>query len=114
MTKYGYYHFMRNKIYQLINHKYEGEIRDRKTTYVLKLSYDACFYTFTTVVAYIFFREEYWFPSIVGGCGECSKIYKDYPNWPALKRTELEIYFLFQLGVHAFSVFEMVVIKRKT
>lgn len=65
-------------------------------------------------MAFVFFRKEYWFPSIVGGCGECAKIYKDYPDWPAEKRTELEIYFLFQLGVHAFSVFEMTIIKRKT
>lgn len=94
--------------------KYEGEEREKKTKYVLKLSYDACFYSFTTIAAYIFFREEYWFPSIIGGCGECSKLYQDYPDWPKQKRTELEIYFLFQLGVHAFSVFEMMVIKRKT
>jgi len=41
-------------------------------------------------------------------------MYQDYPDWPKQKRIELEIYFLFQLGVHAFSVFEMAVIKRKT
>ncbi len=47
---------MKNIIYQIINNKYEGEERDRKTKYVLKLSYDSCFYSFTTIVAYIFFR----------------------------------------------------------
>ena len=60
------------------------------------------------------FRNEYWFPSIVGGCGSCSEIYKEYPDWPTNKRTELEIFFMIQLGVHVFSVFEMAVIKRKT
>jgi len=60
---------MKNKIYQIINKRYEGEERERKTKYVLKLSYDSCFYSFTTIAAYIFFREEYWFPSIIGGCG---------------------------------------------
>ena len=87
VTKYSHYHFMKQKIYQVINDRYQGEERDRKTKYVLKLSYDACFYTFTTVVAYVFFRQEYWFPSVIGGCGECSKIYQDYPDWPKEKRT---------------------------
>ena len=69
VTKYSYYHFMRNKIYEIVDRKYEGEEKDRKTTYLLKFSYDSCFYLFTTIVAYVFFREEYWFPSIIGGCG---------------------------------------------
>ncbi len=56
ITKYGYYHFMRNKINRVINLKYEGEVRDKKTIYVLKLSYDTLFYSFTTIVAYLFFR----------------------------------------------------------
>ncbi len=42
---------MKQKIHQVIKDKYQGEERDRKTKYILKLSYDACFYTFTTVVA---------------------------------------------------------------
>jgi hypothetical protein len=60
---------MKNKIQQIINKRYQGEQRDIKIKYVLKLSYDACFYTFTTLVAYVFFRQEYWFPSVIGGCG---------------------------------------------
>jgi len=50
---------------------------------VLKLSLDSVFYSFTTILAYFLFKDEYWFPSIVGGCGACGQIYKDYPNWPA-------------------------------
>lgn len=65
-------------------------------------------------MAYAMFRGDYWFPSMVGGCGSCSQIYKDYPNWPAGSRSKLEMYFMIQLGIHFFSLFEMVVMKRKT
>lgn len=78
---------MKNLINSIVHPKYEGEMRERKTKYVLKLSYDCMFYSFTTIVSYLFFREEYWFPAVVGGCGDCSKLYKDYPNWPQQKRT---------------------------
>ena len=48
---------MRNKIYKVIHTKYEGEMRDWKTIYVLKLSYDCLFYSFTTIVAFLFFSN---------------------------------------------------------
>jgi hypothetical protein len=51
---------------------------------------------------------------MIGGEGKCSSIYDNYPDWPNSKRKEMEIFFMVQLGVHIFSVFEMVVIKRKT
>ena len=41
-------------------------------------------------------------------------IFKDYPNWPEDSRFKLELYFMIQLGIHFFSLFEMIVIKRKT
>lgn len=67
----------------------------------------------TTSLAYYLFRREPWFPSIVGGEGKCTSLYDHYPNWPVEKRTELEVFFMIQLGVHVLSVFEMVVIKRQ-
>ena len=99
---------------KLVAPKYTGEERVRKLRSMLKLSNDSIFYSVVTILAYVFFRNEYWFPSMVGGCGSCEKIYKDYPNWPDNTRYKLEIYFMLQLGVHFFSLFEMVVIKRKT
>jgi hypothetical protein len=67
-----------------------------------------------TALGYVLFRNEYWFPGMVGGAGECSQIYRDYPNWPADGRFKLELYYMIQLGIHFFSLFEMVIIKRKT
>jgi ceramide synthetase len=113
VVKYSYYHFMKGVVERVLHSKYEGEERIYKVNSVLKLSLDSVFYSFTTVLAYILFRDEYWFPSIVGGCGECAQIYRDYPNWPT-NTANLEMYFMIQLGVHIFSVFEMIVIKRKT
>lgn len=105
---------MRNKMDSILNAKYIGEERVYKLNSVMKLSLDSVFYTFTSLLAFVLFREEYWFPTLVGGSGKCEKMYKEYPNWPSDKRPELEMFFMIQLGVHIFSVFEMIVIKRKT
>jgi ceramide synthetase len=105
---------MRSRIETILHAKYEGEERIYKLNSVTKLSLDSIFYSFTTILAYALFRNEYWFPSIVGGCGACGQIYKEYPNWPTDSAAKLEMYFMIQLGVHVFSVFEMIVIKRKT
>ena len=51
---------------------------------------------------------------MIGGGAKCTAIYLNYPDWPVQKRTELEVFFMIQLGVHVLSVFEMVVIKRKS
>jgi ceramide synthetase len=67
---------MKGRIESIIHSKYEGEERAHKTTFVLKLSFDTIFYTSVTVFAYLLFRQEYWFPSMAGGCGSCSQIYK--------------------------------------
>jgi hypothetical protein len=105
---------MQNRIESILLPKYIGEERVRKLRVCLKLSNDTIFYTFVTVLAYVLFRNEYWFPTMVGGCGSCDKVYKDFPNWPSTSRYELEMYFMIQLGIHTFSLFEMIVIKRKT
>lgn len=82
IAKYSWYYLMRNKIEALVHHKYEGEERTHKLRFMLKLSFDSIFYTFCTIMAYVLFRNDYWFPSMVGGCGSCSQLYKEFPNWP--------------------------------
>ena len=79
---------------------------------LLKLTYDTLFYTTSTVICYGIFREEHWFPMWAGGCGSCRQIYDSYPNWPEHKRPALEGYFMFHLGVHLFSVVELLVFRR--
>jgi hypothetical protein len=80
---------MRKHIEVLVHPRYIGEERIQKREMVLKLSYDSVFYSLSTITAFVLFRSEYWFPSIVGGEGSCSQMYKEYPNWPSTKRTEL-------------------------
>lgn len=103
-----------DKIGGLVSTKYEGETRQIKIKSVTKLLFDTFFYLTTAFLAYYLFSGEPWFPAMVGGHGKCTNIYDHYPNWPEAKRTELEIFFMIQLGVHVFSVFEMIVIKRKS
>lgn len=67
---------MKSKIEAILHSKYEGEERIYKVNSVLKLSLDTIFYSSATILAFVLFKDEYWFPSIVGGCGECGHIYK--------------------------------------
>lgn len=76
VVKYSYYALMKNKIEAILHSKYEGEERIYKLNSVLKLSLDTIFYSSASILAFILFKNEYWFPSIVGGCGECGQIYK--------------------------------------
>lgn len=89
IAKYSWYYLMRNKIESIVHSKYEGEERIHKHRSMMKLSFDSIFYTFVTILAYVLFRNEYWFPTMVGGCGSCSMLYKDYPNWPAGSSSKL-------------------------
>ena len=111
--KYTYFYFIDRTIEALIHPKFTGYERDYKLYSLKKLTFDTVFYSTCTIYSYWTFRNEYWFPSMAGGCGECGGIYKDYPNWPPNLRSSMEMYFNIQLGVHLFSVFEMIVIKRK-
>lgn len=81
---------------------------------VLKLSYDTIFYITATCWCFYLFRDEPWFPNWVGGSGRCENIFLNYPGIPSAKKDEIEMFYAIQLGVHLFSVFEMMVIKRKT
>lgn len=94
--------------------KYEGESRTLKAKGVAKLAFDTMFYFSTTLAAFLIFRKEPWFTGMIGGEGQCSRMYDHFPNWPNEKRSELEIFFMLQLGVHIFSVLELVVAKRHT
>jgi hypothetical protein len=114
IVKYSWFYLMSSRIEAMVHSKYEGEERAHKHRSILKLSFDTIFYSLVTIMAYTMFRNDYWFPSMVGGCGSCSQIYKDYPNWPADSRFKLEVYFMIQLGIHFFSFFEMMIMKRKT
>jgi hypothetical protein len=69
VVKYSYYAVMKNKIEAILHSKYEGEERIYRLNSVLKLSLDSIFYASTSVFAFVLFKDEYWFPSIVGGCG---------------------------------------------
>lgn len=67
---------MEKPIESIIHPKYDSEIKANKVKFMLKMSYDSIFYTVATLCAYLTFKDEYWFPGSVGGCGACGQIYK--------------------------------------
>jgi hypothetical protein len=48
---------MKPTVNSLLHSKYEGEERVYKLNSVLKLSLDTAFYSFTSIMAYVFFRD---------------------------------------------------------
>jgi len=87
--KYSYYYFFQSKIDRIVSQKFDGEMRAIKVKSVTKLIFDTFFYATTTVLAYTLFSKEPWFPNMIGGSGNCTAIYMNYPDWPVEKRTEL-------------------------
>jgi hypothetical protein len=63
---------MRKPIQAILKPKYEGEEKLRKIEMLLKLSYDTFFYSTSTIICYVIFTGEYWFPMSAGGVGSCS------------------------------------------
>lgn len=48
---------MAKPIERILNPNYDSETRDKKTQYMLKLSYDTIFYTIATLASYLTFRK---------------------------------------------------------
>lgn len=67
---------MAKPIEQILNPNYDIDTKEKKLQFMLKLGYDTMFYLIATAASYLTFRNEYWFPTAVGGCGACSQIYK--------------------------------------
>lgn len=115
VTRYGYNalckDFLDNRV---LSDKFDGEVRKRKLQSLMKLSYDTVFYSTTSIGALFMFRGEPWFPVWLGGSGSCKNIYSSYPNIPPQNEHSILVFYSIQLGVHIFSVFEVIVIKRKT
>ncbi len=52
---------------------------------------------------------------MMGGEGECKLIYREFPDWPSQAvAPKIEIFYMVQLGIHFFSMIEIVTIRRKT
>lgn len=57
VAKYSYFNLMAKPIERILNPNYDSETRDKKTQYMLKLSYDTIFYTIATLASYLTFRK---------------------------------------------------------
>jgi len=108
IVKYSYLKLSHGIMSKALSEKQESEEdREYRLKSLKKLSFDVLFYVGITVWAYYLFRNEYWFPGMAGGKGECGAIYSEYPNWPsnAEAASNMEHYFMVQMGIHLFSLF---------
>lgn len=58
------------------------------------------------------FCHEAWFPTVLGGDGECSNLFMEYPNWPISKQSAL-IFLHVQLGTYIYLAADVLVFNRQ-
>lgn len=76
--------------------------------------YDFVFHLSTTIIILVLFRNEPWFPIWMGGSSTCNAPYDDYPRWSSDLNPEMEIFYLFQLGINLYHLFEILYFKRES
>ena len=112
--KYSYFYLIQDFTFSIVHAKYKGDEQEYRSKAIQKLSFDFMFFSCSSFLAYYWFYEEDWFPNYLGGRGYCYNIYKNYPNWPNSSiAPRLETFYMLQLGIHIFSIFESVAIRRK-
>ena len=65
------------------------------------------------VATYTLFSGEYWFSWLLGGSGDHFLAFREYPSWPAHLSTQIEIFFMFQLGINIYALVGLLVFNRK-
>lgn len=96
-----------------LNEKYTGPQRVFRAKKIVKWIYDTLYYSGTTIFALWAFRDSPWLPYVFGGQGQCSNLYKDYPQYPLPEmRNYLVMYHMVQFGNHIFSFLDLVIFKR--
>lgn len=69
---------------------------------------------FVIVIAtYWLFSGEYWFGWVVGGSGDHEEVFREFPSWPAHLSTEIEVFFMLQLGINIYLLLDLTIFSRK-
>jgi hypothetical protein len=69
------------------------------------------YYTCSTLTAWYLFREEYFFPKMLLGEGECSAIFKHTPAAPSIPNGVM--FYMVQFGCHLHTLIDHVIFKWK-
>lgn len=69
------------------------------------------YYTFTSILSYVLFRDSFFFPNLIGGSGTCSDIYKYTPY--AVYVPYAKMFYQMQFGWHFHTLIDHVVYKWK-
>jgi len=85
------------------------EERDERAKKYCKWVGSVVYYTLSTVIAFILFRDQFFFPVILGGDAQCSDIFFSYPNVPHIPYAKL--YYMAQFGNHLHTLLEHIIVK---
>lgn len=86
------------KYYPYCKERKDLEIREVKISKAVSNMYRTIYYVSSVIMGYLTLKDSYIFPSVLGGNGSVSNVFKDYPyiTPPPLYR----IYFTGTMGYH--------------
>jgi len=91
-------------------HATEEERAKRAHTCTIWLG-NIIYYTFSTGLAFYLFKDEYFFPRLLGGNGECIDILQKLPSNPDVPNAVL--FYMMQFGWHIYTTIDYMVYKWK-
>jgi ceramide synthetase len=87
------------------------EDREEKGRKFAKWIGSIIYYSFSTFLCFFLFRKEFFFPTILGGEGECSLIFHGYPNFPEVPY--VTFFYMMQFGVHLYTLLDHIFVRYK-
>jgi hypothetical protein len=104
--------FFRKRLHPKVEF-YNEEDQQEKLFSIVKQTYEGFFHLAATVLNWWLFHEEVWFPSWIGGKGDCDSTFATYPQWPEPNGYYLLAFYQFQLGTYAFHILELLVFEHE-
>jgi len=67
--------------------------------------FDVLLHGVLTIVCFVIFKDENWFPSLLGGNVGCSHILDGYPNWHIASLFKLQMVMMVQFGFCIYTIY---------
>ena len=96
----------------MIKAKYEGEEREERTMKASANFFKSFYYLCSTLAGYYVIRDLDCLPPMMGGHGDLSKVFSDYPKFD--KPPYFDFYYIFITGYHIESLFTHSLGKKNT
>lgn len=79
---------------------------------MVKWAYSTVYYAFSSVTAYLLIKDTHFFPTWLGGSGQCTNLVIDLPALPEATFA-MKMFYLIQFGKHASRLFSHMFIRQE-